>query len=205
MTNNYALRARDGINTQGSQDERLLAELGFLPGLQELLMLRQVHALEHGTVWVLTELAETQPNALRAHYGELSGMSTEQGFYLYGQVIESDLLQAIKTAGDRLRSGAWQLAVHPRCGTNLSVTMMLMAGLAGGAAWLFPKDPFSQLLGIGTAAATAMAIAPELGEYAQRYITTAIPFNLVFDNLVATEDWMGRPTHFVQLRWQNSQ
>ncbi|MHC5832407.1 MAG: DUF6391 domain-containing protein, partial [Nostoc sp.] len=38
---------------QPTQDADLLRQLSFIPGLKEILMLRQVHALEHATVWVL--------------------------------------------------------------------------------------------------------------------------------------------------------
>ena len=43
-----------------------------------------------------------------------------------------------------------------------------------------PKDPLGQLLGIGVAATTAASISADVGSLAQRYITTAIPFNLTF-------------------------
>jgi len=33
----------------------LTQQLGFLPGLKEILTRRQVHALEHATVWLLTQ------------------------------------------------------------------------------------------------------------------------------------------------------
>ncbi|WP_099237641.1 DUF6391 domain-containing protein [Synechococcus sp. BDU 130192] len=195
----------DWFSPQASQDQTLIEQLGFVPGLRELLFIRQAHALEHGTVWVLTELAERYPTAWRHHYAELSGMSTGQGFYLFGGVDKTDLYQAVSTAGDRLRSGEWNLAVHPRCGTNISVTLLLTAGLAGGAAWLLPKDPLTQFLGMGTAAATAWAIAPDLGKYAQQHITTAIPFNLTPEEIQENTDESGNPSHFVRLRWQDAQ
>jgi hypothetical protein len=40
---------------QPTQDADLLRQLSFIPGLKEILMIRQVHALEHATVWVLSE------------------------------------------------------------------------------------------------------------------------------------------------------
>ncbi|AFY36781.1 hypothetical protein Lepto7376_0342 [[Leptolyngbya] sp. PCC 7376] len=190
---------------QQTLDQELIAQLNFVPGLREALVVRQVHALEHGTVWMLTEIAEQFPAEWRRGYAELGGMSTEKGFYLYGAVDKTDLYRAVANAGDRLRSGEGNLAVHPRCGTNFSVTMFLTAGLAAGASWLLPKDPISQLVGMGTAAATAMAIAPEVGRYAQRYLTTAIPFNLAIEEIEESTDWTGNQSHFVRLRWQDSQ
>jgi len=54
---------------------------------------------------------------------ELGGLSTDQGFYLYGQVNTAALERAVRVA-QRLTTGEWHLAVHPRCGTNLSVGML---------------------------------------------------------------------------------
>lgn len=205
MAVNQAFWEDQWFYPQANLDQQLIEQLGFLPGLREMLMVRQIHALEHATVWMLTEIAEQHPAAWRRHYGELGGMSTENGFYLYGAVDKLDLYRAVHSAGDRLRSGEWDLAVHPRCGTNLSVTMLLTAGLAGGAAFLLPKDPMTQLLGMGSAAAAALAIAPEMGRYAQRYITTAIPFNLVLDKIEETTSWQGNQHHFIKLSWQDAQ
>jgi len=43
----------DWFNPSPQQDSDLLAQIGFIPGFKEFLTLRQVHALEHATVWVL--------------------------------------------------------------------------------------------------------------------------------------------------------
>ncbi|MEH2070085.1 MAG: DUF6391 domain-containing protein [Nostoc sp.] len=190
-----------------TQDADLLRQLSFIPGLKEILMLRQVHALEHATVWVLSESNSAyhtikQPNKLQLDNGLLSGLSTEQGFYLYGEVNTSDLRRAVILARHRLTSGEWDLAVHPRCGTNLSVAMLLTAGLAVGVHLLLPFRPIEQLIGLGLAATTAAELAPDLGSVAQRYLTTAIPFNLAIENIVRTRDLWGREAHFVTVNWQ---
>lgn len=190
------------------QDTDLLRQLDFIPGLKELLMLRQVHALEHATVWVLGE----QPGGDNTRYsttaseldnGALGGLSTDQGFYLYGQLNLADLRRAVPLALQRLTSGEWDLAVHPRCGTNLSVGMLLTAGLALGAHLLLPRGPIEQLIGLGLATATATQLTPDIGILAQRYLTTSIPFNLAIEDITATSDIWGRPAHFVQLRWRD--
>lgn len=180
---------------QATQDRQTLEQLGFLPGLKELLMVRQVHALEHATVWVLTELDRS---------GELlGGMSTEQGFYLYGQVNPQTLRQAVYNALNRITSGEWNLAVHPRCGTNLSVALLLTAGFTLGVNFMMPKDPLGQLLGVGVSAMAASQLAPDVGPMAQRYLTTAIPFNLEIVRIEETQDMWGKPAHFVRVRWQD--
>jgi Domain of unknown function (DUF6391) len=193
---------------QPTQDADLLKQLSFIPGLKEILMLRQVHALEHATVWVLGESKSAYPLTLGATNIQvdnelLSGLSTEQGFYLYGEVNISDLRRAIALAQHRLTSGEWDLAIHPRCGTNLSVAMLLTAGLVVGVHLLLPFRPIEQLIGLGLAATTAAEVAPDLGSMAQRYLTTAIPFNLAIQNITRTRDIWGRQGHFVKVYWQN--
>jgi hypothetical protein len=196
-----------------TQDTELLQQLSFVPGLKELLMLRQVHALEHATVWMLSNRRPFRPMHTRSTFQTangfsdptddelLGGMSTDQGFYLYGQVDTDELRRAAQIALERITAGEWHLAVHPRCGTNLSVGMLLTAGFALGTSLLLPRGPIEQLLGLSIAAMTAAHLAPDLGSLAQRYVTTAIPFNLAIDRIMPTRDPLGRPAHFIQVRW----
>lgn len=190
---------------QPTQDADLLHQLEFIPGLKELLMLRQVHALEHATVWVLSGapvMGQRRDWSFAAADNErLGGLSTDQGFYLYGQVNTADLKRAVQRALQRLTRGEWNLAVHPRCGTNVSVGMLLTAGLAIGFHVLLPKGPIEQLVALGVAATTAAQLAPDIGSMAQRYITTSIPFNLAIEEISATQDYLGRPAHFIRVRW----
>jgi len=192
---------------QPTQDADLLRQLSFIPGLKEILMIRQVHALEHATVWVLSEsknayLATGESANVQGDNELLGGLSTEQGFYLYGEVNISDLRRAIALARHRLTSGEWDLAIHPRCGTNLSVAMLLTAGLAVGVYLLLPFRPIEQLIGLGLAATTAAELSPDLGSMAQRYLTTAIPFNLTIENIIFTHDVWEREAYFVKVGWQ---
>jgi hypothetical protein len=195
----------DWFTPYATQDSSLLGQLNFLPGLKELLMLRQVHALEHATVWVLSETNSPEQNNLRADNETLGGFSTDSGFYLYGQIQPRDLQRAVRIALERLQGGQWHLAIHPRCGTNASVTMMVTAGFVLGAHFLLPRGPVEQLIGLGVAFGTAVQVAPDLGGYAQKYLTTAIPFNLELVNVVRTTDFWGRSAHFVSVRWQDLQ
>lgn len=192
-----------GFSPVADQDSRVLRQMGEFPGLKELLMVRQVHALEHATVWVLTEAPRRF--GWSVNEGEqrdaLGGMSTERGFYLYGAVPTPAVEQAATAALQRIVSGEWDLAVHPRCGTNLATGLLLTAGLAIAGQVFWPKDPISQFLGLGAAVATATYLAPDLGRVAQRYLTTAIPFNLGITQIERVTDQWGRPTHFVSVRW----
>ncbi|MBD2440292.1 DUF6391 domain-containing protein [Nostoc sp. FACHB-110] len=198
----------DLITPQPKQDTDLLKQLSFVPGLKEILMLRQVHALEHATVWVLSETKNLhtspgKPNTIQIDNELLGGLSTDQGFYLYGEVNISNLRRAVTQAHQRLTHGEWDLAVHPRCGTNSSVAILLTAGLVVGVNLLLPFRPIEQLIGLGLAATTAAELAPDLGSVAQRYLTTAIPFNLVIENITISRDMWGREGHFVKIKWRD--
>jgi hypothetical protein len=194
---------------QPTQDADLLKHLSFLPGLKEILMLRQVHALEHATVWLLSASKNVQastgrprPSNFQVDNELLGGLSTERGFYLYGEVNISDLRRAVTLALHRLTNGEWDLAVHPRCGTNVSVEMLLTAGLAVGMHLLLPRGPLEQLIGLGVATTTAAELAPDIGALVQRYLTTSIPFNLKIENMTHTRDLWGREAYFVQVQWE---
>ena len=201
----------DLISPSPTQDTDLLERLSFVPGLKEILMVRQVHALEHATVWTLSESSNsttstTQKFNDRKNVGIdnqlYSGLSTEEGFYLYGEANISDLRRAVNLALQRLTHGEWNLAVHPRCGTNASVAMLLTAGLAVGMHLLLPRGPIEQLIGFSLATTTATELAPDVGAFFQRHITTAIPFNLIVENITLKYDAMGRKAYFVKLKWK---
>ncbi|GAA6619026.1 DUF6391 domain-containing protein [Scytonema sp. NUACC26] len=191
------------------QDADLVKHLSFVPGLKEILTLRQVHALEHATVWVLSGAKNAYTPFARATSPVqvdnelLGGLSTEKGFYLYGEVNISDLRRAAMLALHRLTHGEGDLAVHPRCGTNVSVAMILTAGLAVGMHLLLPRGPIEQLIGLGLAATTACELAPDVGASVQRYLTTSIPFNLEIDSITRTRDVWGRDAHFIKVRWRD--
>lgn len=208
MTASAASSSQDfpfDFSPRALQDTEVLQHLQFVPGLKELLTVRQVHALEHATVWVLSELERSPLTSTTARSLEqLGGMSTEHGFYLYGAVDLVRVEWAVHQALQRLVSGEWDLAVHPRCGTNLSVGILLTLGLAVGVNWLLPKDPLGQLLGLGLAATAAAGLTPDFGSMAQRYLTTAIPFNLAVQQVTASRDRLGHPVHFVRVQWVES-
>jgi hypothetical protein len=80
---------------------------------------------------------------------------------------------------------------------------MLTAGLALGAHLLLPRGPIEQLIGLGLATATATQLTPDIGILAQRYLTTAIPFNLAVEEISDTSDIWGRSAYFVKVRWRD--
>lgn len=191
-----------GFVPQDWQDSDLLRKIGFLPGLRELIMTRQVHALEHATVWVLSELdAGFSMGRSPIDDGTLSGLSTERGFYLYGEINGLRLRRAVHLALHRLIEGEWHLAIHPRCGTNISVNLALTASLALGMHMLMPRGFLEQMLGLGIAASAAAQMTPDMGRLVQQYVTTAIPFNLQVEGVYCLSEKGAPPEHFVKVRW----
>ena len=202
--------ATEFFTPQPTGDSDLLKQLSFVPGLKEMLMLRQVHALEHATVWILSENGKTAQKKAnfaptRTDNETLGGLSTEKGFYLYGEVPPKKLQQGVIKALQCFREGEWDLAIHPRCGTNASVALLLTTGLTLGSLISLPKDPISQLLGVGLGVGVASSVASDAGQWTQKYITTAVPFNLELERIYQTTDVWGRSGSFVQLRWRNLQ
>ena len=190
-----------------NRDAELLEQFGFIPGLKEFVVVRQVHALEHATVWMLSsDIVNAKRTKLSTSYlstdnETIGGLSTEKGFYLYGEIEPLKLRRAVRLALNRLQQGDWNLALHPRCGTNSSVAAMLTAGMAMTAHFTLPKSPLHQIAGMGLAALTANYLAPELGIYVQKYLTTAIPFNLELQNITKITDKSGNTGYFVRLKW----
>lgn len=188
------------------QDAELLEQFGFIPGLKEFLVIRQVHALEHATVWILSDTVNYKKTRLSTSYlsadnETIGGLSTEKGFYLYGDINPFKLRKAVNSALSRLQQGEWNLALHPRCGTNSSVAAMLTAGMAMAAHFTLPRSPVPQMMGMGLAAVTANYLAPDIGIYVQKYITTAIPFNLKLQKITKITDKSGNSGYFVRLKW----
>ena len=192
-----------------NHDTELIEQLGFIPGFKEFVITRQIHALEHGTVWMLSNSTSLKPKKtsisyLSADNETIGGLSTDRGFYLYGNINPHKLRNAVNTALTRLQQGEWNLALHPRCGTNSSVAMMLTTTMAMIAHLSLPKEPIHQLMGMGLATVTANYLAPDLGIYVQKYITTAIPFNLKVKKITRISDKSGNSGYFVQLNWVDS-
>ena len=189
-----------------NQDSELIKQLGFIPGLKELLIIRQVHALEHATIWMLSNPLNSRKGRFSTSYlsadnETIGGLSTERGFYLYGDINALKLRKAVSSALTRLQQGEWNLALHPRCGTNSSVAAMLTAGMSMTAHLMLPREPIHQLVGMGFAALTANYLAPDIGMYVQKYVTTAIPFNLKLKNITKVVDKSGNSGYFVRLNW----
>jgi len=214
LSQNYSHHPNfSGFSPALGSDAQLLNQFGFIPGLQDLLLVRQVHALEHATIWILngarppltlTVTSYRRYSLTRSDDGQLGGLSTPQGFYLTGDITLQALKRASALALKRLNGGEWDLAIHPRCGTNMSVTLALTAGFSLAAHALTPNRPLDHMLGLGAAAVAAAALTPPAGAIAQRYLTTAIPTNLAIKTIypIYHDNSESRPRqHFVQVEW----
>jgi Domain of unknown function (DUF6391) len=122
---------------------------------------RRNHALEHAAISVITE---RHPNVF------LRGRSNRKGFYVFGEVGTEELRSAIDEALRRLAGGESELAIHPRCGTNLAVAGVLSGLAAAAAANVKPRQnrfAYAVLASIG-----ALMVSPGIGMSAQRHLTT---------------------------------
>ncbi len=81
--------------------------------------IRWNHAIEHGTIHVLSRMMP---------YVSMAGRSNSRGFYIYGNVPTETLRQAVQEAINRIQGGEHQLAIHPNCGTNMISSAVLAAG-----------------------------------------------------------------------------
>lgn len=125
--------------------------------------IRRNHAVEHATIHVLT-----QRNPQRY----LVGRTTARGFYLFGEVETDEVAAAVSEALVRLRRGEHDLAVHPRCGTNLAAAGVL-AGLSTFVAMSGrSKSRLAKLPQAILAATLAVIAAQPLGVALQKHVTT---------------------------------
>ncbi|HLJ67174.1 MAG TPA: DUF6391 domain-containing protein [Chloroflexota bacterium] len=152
---------------------------------------RRNHAVEHAAITVITE---RHPSVF------LRGRSNSRGFLVFGDVDTSELRSAIDEGLRRLRSGEAQLAIHPRCGTNLVVAGVLSGLAAALAAQVKPRpNRFSYAI---LASLGALMAAPRLGSATQRRFTTlADPGDLEVLSIERRRfPFTGEPTHWVRTR-----
>lgn len=136
----------------------MISRLGQITNVDRV---RRNHALEHAAITVITE---RHPNVF------LRGRSNRKGFYIFGEVETEELRSAVEEALRRLRNGEAELAIHPRCGTNLAVAGILTGVSAALAAQAKPRqNRFSYAI---LASLASLMVAPQLGDATQRHLTT---------------------------------
>lgn len=162
----------------------VIAQLGRLTRVDRV---RRNHALEHATITVLTE---RHPDVL------LRGRSTARGFYIFGRIDTDELTSGIAEAARRLRVGESDLAIHPRCGTNLAVAGILSGVSAALASQVRPRQnrySYAVLAAIG-----ALLVAPRVGTEAQRHVTTLADLADLEIESVERRRFLGEPSHWVR-------
>jgi hypothetical protein len=123
---------------------------------------RRNHGIEHATVHVLSEWV---PNL------SVIGRADGGGFSILGDVNPEQLGKAAQEALDRMKNGQGDLAVHPRCGTQLVTLGALTACAAFFAIGRRPR--FSRLPDVMIATTLAAFLAQPLGLTIQKYVTTS--------------------------------
>ncbi len=136
--------------------------MGFLD-LPLIANVRRNHAVEHASMHIL---AQKQP------YLNAVGRTVLDGFYVYGNVDTQALADSVADGLARLQAGEADLAVHPRCGTNLAVSGFL-AGVATFLAMGGSKSRLSKLPRFILAATLAVIAAQPLGLLIQERFTTS--------------------------------
>ncbi|HCI81131.1 MAG TPA: hypothetical protein DHW02_15750 [Ktedonobacter sp.] len=146
---------------------------------------RQNHALEHATI-VLLE---------KKHDIHLSGVSTAVGFFIFGEAPTDDIIPTAQEALNLLRTTQPELAINPRCGTNLAVSGVLTGLSAMAVAKM--RRPFGTANNVITASTAALILARPLGLTVQRYITTQTPNSSMRVIKVTPMTVFNTPAHFV--------
>jgi hypothetical protein len=153
---------------------------------------RRNHALEHASISVITE---RHPSVF------LSGRSNRRGFYVFGEVEMVELRSAIDEALSRLLQGEAELAIHPRCGTNLAVAGILTGLAASTAGSIHPRG--NRVLSAILASIAALIVAPRIGTSVQEHLTTQADVEgLSVANVVRHHiPFVRVPVHWVQTSW----
>jgi len=155
-------------------------------------VIRRNHAMEHATVHILGERLPTLRVVGRTTYG---------GFYLYGDVDTALLNGAVRDAAERLKDDA-DLAVHPRCGTNLAVTAMLAGLAAFVAGGVRTRSRLVTLPQVLLASLWGVLLAQPLGYMVQRELTTSARVEGARIGTIQRSQVGKVTTHFVPLFWE---
>lgn len=148
---------------------------------------RENHALEHGTIILLSQ---------RHPEVRMAGVSVAAGFFIFGDIPTEVILPVAHEALERLRGSEPELAITERCGTNVAMASLLTSLAA--VLVLRLKKPFNTFNNVVLATMAATILARPLGLLAQRYVTTHTPNPTMRIVGVHRLQWFGGPAHFVR-------
>lgn len=162
--------------------------IGRLKDVSRVDRVRRNHALEHAAISIITE---RHPAVL------LRGRSNSHGFFIFGEVATDELRSAVQEALARLQGGESELAIHPRCGTNLAVASILSGLSAAAASQLRPRQnrwSYAILAAMG-----ALVVAAPIGTEMQRHLTTLADPGDLRVTRIERRRWplFREPIHFV--------
>lgn len=128
--------------------------------------LRRNHGLEHATLNLLSPLFP---------YRSLAGISTPDGFFIFGEVPTDDLREAVFQALGRMNTGERHLAIHDHCGTNLVASGLVAGflawlGMAGARSRRDKAERLPLVIGLAT---LGFFISQPLGPLLQERLTTS--------------------------------
>lgn len=159
--------------------------------------IRWNHAIEHGTIHVLSRMMP---------YVSMAGRSNSHGFYIYGDLPTNAVAEAVQEAIDRISAGEHQLAIHPNCGTNMISSAVLAAGgtmLATtstkrrGLAEEIPAGVLGALLGV--------VLGQVVGLRLQAKVTTSTKFKNARIDEIQRRQVGKRVYHWVGIRYDEPQ
>jgi Domain of unknown function (DUF6391) len=167
-------------------ESKVIARLGQASRIARV---RRNHALEHATI---TVVSSRHPNV------QLRGHSNWKGFYIVGDIDTVELRSAIDEAAQRLRAGQAELAIHPRCGTNLAVSAILSGLSAALASRLKPRqNRYSYAI---LASLAALWVSPDIGTETQKRVTTLADLGDLRVEGVDRDRFLGSNRHWVRTR-----
>lgn len=152
---------------------------------------RRNHALEHATLKLLEEF---YPGT------KMAGISNPKGFFLFADLPTEVVTDAVLKAQKRLAAGENDLAIHPRCGTNLITSSLLAAATAwlllyGSSGTRKPKW-YNYLFAISFAIPVYIFSEP-LGPRMQKLITTNPDLGEISVKLVESSGYGKSLVHFI--------
>lgn len=145
---------------------------------------RQNHALEHATINLLEERLG------RLH---LAGLSSNEGFIVFGPVDIRAVKDAASSGLSRLQHGQRALAIHRECGTGRGI-VHLVSALVFLSLLLF-SGHFSFLY-IVVALLVSALLGPLLGRPAQVLLTTTTDLDKLFIENISPFQPDGNPMSF---------